>query len=418
MNTQKPVTVTGVLSQVVRSFEPSVLRGWYGSIREMMGGSKAFYALLISFWMVVYASTLVALDAISIGYHEAYAVTRDIPWGILIAAYIFFVVTSTGLCIVSAIGHIFGQKNFMPLGKRAVFLSIVTIMCGFVCILLEIENPFKMMLYNMVSPNFTSNIWWMGTLYGAYMFFMILEFAFLQLGVHRLAMYSGLVALISGIAAHSNLGAIFGMLHGREFWYGPYMPIYFIVSAMMSGCAAIMLFTVVAYKVNGKDLNADEAMKNSMKAVGKLCVLLISILMFFTVWKILTGLVGAAGKVETIHSFLTGPYALNFWVFEVGLGMAIPFVLLFISKFENFKLMAWASAMMIVGIFMMRYDLVVLGQVVSVFHELGVNEYQGLLEYTPSFHEIGIIIGALGLTAMTFLIGEKVFKGHVADEHH
>jgi molybdopterin-containing oxidoreductase family membrane subunit len=122
--------------------------------------------------------------------------------------------------------------------------------------------------------------------------------------------------------------------------------------------------------------------------------------------------------VETIHSFLTGPYALNFWVFEVGLGMAIPFVLLFISKFENFKLMAWASAMMIVGIFMMRYDLVVLGQVVSVFHELGVNEYQGLLEYTPSFHEIGIIIGALGLTAMTFLIGEKVFKGHVADEHH
>ncbi|KKK81043.1 hypothetical protein LCGC14_2817450, partial [marine sediment metagenome] len=316
---EKSLSVPSVLGQVASNFDSSVLKGWYGSLQEMMQGSKTTYYIAAGlFWLVVYASTIVALDAISVGYHHAYGVTREIPWGLLISTYIFFVVTSTGLCIVSSIGHVFGVKAFMPIGQRAVFLAIVTICSGFVAILLDIEMPFRMMLYNAISPNFTSNIWWMGTLYGAYLFFMILEFGMLLIKWHRLALYCGLIALVSGIAAHSNLGAIFGMLHGREFWYGPYMPIYFILSAMMSGCATIMLFTWIAYKVNHKTM--EQEMRDSMSAVSKLCVLLIAILMFFTTWKILTGLVGGAGKVETLHSFLSGPYAVNFWVFEVALG--------------------------------------------------------------------------------------------------
>jgi len=411
----KAQTKTSVLSHVINSFDASVLKGWYTSLGEMVPGSKKYYLTMGFFWLAIYASTLVALDAISVGYHEAYGVSREIPWGLLISTYIFFVVTSTGLCIISAIGHIFGVDSLLPIGKRAVFLSIVTICSGFVVILLEIENPFKMMLYNVLSPNLTSNIWWMGTLYGAYMFFMILEFSFLLLKWHRIAVIAGLIALLSGIAAHSNLGAIFGMLHGREFWYGPYMPIYFIVSAMMSGCAAIIFFTWTAYKINGKEY--DEPMQKAMVTLSKLTVLLISIVLFFTIWKILTGLVGAEGKVLTIKSFLFGSYAVNFWVFEVLMGMVIPLIMMLYSKGKKYGLMALSSAMMIAGIFVMRFDLVVLGQVVSVFHELGVNEYKGILSYTPSFHEWAIVGGALSVTALTFLLGEKIFKGHVADEH-
>ena len=31
---------------------------------------------------------------------------------------------------------------------------------------MEIENPWRMAIWNVISPNPTSNIWWMGTLYG------------------------------------------------------------------------------------------------------------------------------------------------------------------------------------------------------------------------------------------------------------
>jgi molybdopterin-containing oxidoreductase family membrane subunit len=143
----------------------------------------------------------------------------------------------------------------MPIVNRAVFLSVATIFAGFTVIFFDIENPFRMALYNVISPNLTSNLWWMGTLYGAYMVFMAGEFIFILLKNHRFATYAGLAGLISGIIAHSNLGAIFGMLHGREYWYGPYMPIYFITSAIMSGCAAIIFFSWLGYKINNERID-------------------------------------------------------------------------------------------------------------------------------------------------------------------
>ncbi|MFW5906610.1 MAG: NrfD/PsrC family molybdoenzyme membrane anchor subunit, partial [Desulfobia sp.] len=108
------------------------------------------------------------IHAFIIGHHQAYAVTREVPWGLLIAAYVFFVVTSTGLCLVSSIGHVFGVDSFKPIAKRSVFMAITTIIAGFLIIAFEIANPWRMAIYNVTSPGLTSNIWWMGTLYGAY----------------------------------------------------------------------------------------------------------------------------------------------------------------------------------------------------------------------------------------------------------
>jgi molybdopterin-containing oxidoreductase family membrane subunit len=116
-------------------------------------------------------------------------------------------------------------------------------------------------------------------------------------------------------------------------------------------------------------------------------------------------------------AFLTGPYAVNFWIFELMLGMIIPFALMLLSKGTNFRFMVTASIMMVVGIFFMRYDLVILGQVVPVLHEIGVNEYPTLLKYSPSLHEWMVIVGAFGITALTFLLGERVFGGHHSEAH-
>ena len=103
------------------------------------------------------------IHSIIAGHEHTFGVTRDVPWGVLIAAYVFFVVTSTGLCIVSSIGHVFGFKDFNPIAKRAVFLSIATIVAGFLVIAFEIENSWRMPVGNVLGANPTSNIWWMGT---------------------------------------------------------------------------------------------------------------------------------------------------------------------------------------------------------------------------------------------------------------
>jgi len=124
--------------------------------------------------------------------HHAYNVTREHPWGLLIGVYIFFVVSSTGLCIVGSLGDVFGFKDYEMISKRAIFGSIVTIMAGFAVIAFEIGHPVTMLIYNVLSPGLTSAIWWMGTLYGLYLTFMIIEFVFLLKHNMKMAKIFGL----------------------------------------------------------------------------------------------------------------------------------------------------------------------------------------------------------------------------------
>ncbi|HMK60953.1 MAG TPA: NrfD/PsrC family molybdoenzyme membrane anchor subunit [Dissulfurispiraceae bacterium] len=396
----------------------AIAGGWAGvriGVLQALHGTKGYYAALIISGMLFLAAVAAGLHAKYIGTMHAYGASREVPWGILISTYVFFVVTSTGLCLVSSIGHVFGVKDFMPIAKRSVFLSIMTIVAGFFVIAFEIENPFRMAIYNVISPNLTSNIWWMGTLYGAYLFFMAVEFTFLVLNKPRIATAMGFMGVVSGIAAHSNLGAVFGMLHGREFWYGPYMPIYFIASAMMSGAATIIFFTWLAYKTNGERMDA--TMMRALNVTTKVGILLICTILFFTAWKFIAGFVGGEAKSAALELLLTGSYAFNFWVLEMALGMVIPLALFVLSRGQNLKLIAAASAMMIFGIFFMRYDLVIVGQLVPVYYELGVNDYAQLLSYAPSAHEIVIVLGGLAFVGLTFLLGEKIFSGHKSEIH-
>ncbi len=372
---------------------------------------------------VIYFLGLITLIGIGAGIHSLYVghehtfgVSREVPWGILIGAYVFFVVTSTGLCIVSSIGHVFGFKNFNPIAKRAVFLSIATIIAGFLVIAFEIENSWRMPYGNVVGANLTSNIWWMGTLYGAYLLFMIFEFVLLQLEEHKWATLCGLAGLLSGIVAHSNLGAVFGLLNGREFWHGPYMPIYFIASAAMSGCVAIIFFTYIAYKANRWEMNFD--MEEAMEGVAKLAALLMAIIFFFTCWKMITGITGhPPGKYESMQLLLEGAYSNNFWIGEVGLGMVIPFILIMLVRGKHMTTVFLASLLGIIGIFIMRYDLVIVGQLIPHYHGLGLVDYPEYFSYSPTLHENLVVAGGIAFCGMMFLIGEKVFRGHLTEEH-
>jgi len=387
--------------------------GFHG-VDALKNASPGYKMVMGFFALLALAGVVIGLHGMIVGYHHVYGVTKEVSWGLLISAYIFCVVTSTGLCIVSSIGHVFGGEAFMPIAKRAVFMSIMFMFGGFCIIFFDIENPFRMAIWNVFSPNFVSNMWWMGTLYGMYLVFMVIEYYFLLEQNHTLSRLMGFFGLVVGIAAHSNLGAVFGMLHGRPFWYGPYLPIYFIFSAAMSGGCAILFFTTLGWKINPEIMN--QRMERAVKAVTQVTIFLISVIIFFTIWKIITGMV-SEGKHLVIMSFLSGDYAINFWVFEVFLGMFLPLFLLIRSRGNNFNLIMWATGLMMIGIFFMRYDIVIPGQMESVYHSLGVVEAADLLTYTPSFHEIMASLFGISFISLAYFAGEKMLNGHQLEKH-
>jgi Polysulphide reductase len=177
----------------------------------------------------------------------------------------------------------------------------------------------------------------------------------------------------------------------------------------MTGCAFIIFFTIIAFKIIKKSM--DKLTGRSLEVVGKLTILMLVVIMFFTAWKMLTLAVGGPVKLEALVALIAGPYAFNFWGIEVIGGMIIPFVLLLISRAKNMMIMFVASVFMIFSIFFMRLDLVIVGQIVPLYLELGASEYSRLHTYTPSVHEILVVLGGVGFCGLAFLLGEKIFNG-------
>lgn len=340
------------------------------------------------------------------GHAAVYNVSREIPWGILIATYVFLVVSSTGLCLVSSLGHVFGIEKFDFIGKRAIILAILTLLCGFGTIAMELNHPIRMGIYAIISPNFSSAIWWMGTLYGLYLVLLCGELFFLMRGAHKGAFAMGMLGFIAAISAHSNLGAVFGLLEARPYWHGSFLPIYFILSALVSGGAIISMIVYFNHKSTGEPM--PQKYEDFMETLGKLQALFIMILIFFVVWKIIPGLYGhPPEKFEATMAVLSGPLAFNFWFFEVLLGLTIPSILLLNRKTRTPGGVMAAGLSATIGIFFMRYDLVIAGQLVSM-REGTADLAEGLLLYTPSATEIALVVGAISTCLLLYTLAERL----------
>ena len=343
--------------------------------------------------------------------HHAYNVTREHPWGLLIAVYIFFVVSSTGLCIIGSLGDVFGFKDYELISKRAIFGSIVTILAGFAVIAFEIGHPVTMLIYNVLTPGLTSAIWWMGTLYGLYLTFMIIEFIFLLKGDMAKAKIFGLTGLLVGLAAHSNLGSVFGFLNARPISNGVFYPTYFILTAFITGVFIAFILMGFRYKL---DFPAE--VKKMLTGLAKIQALLISILIFFVTWKMLTDIYGGMPNRADVAIHILGSW--TFWA-EVILAMVIPLVLILKDMGKSHVMLFWASMSGMIGIFFMRYNLVHDTQL-KPLQMLKTTEYQlppTWIHYFPSITEMMISLGGLGLCVAMYYAGTKFFNLD-ADEHH
>ncbi|MEO1954049.1 MAG: NrfD/PsrC family molybdoenzyme membrane anchor subunit [Campylobacterales bacterium] len=382
------------------------------SIKSLLSFEKTPVNMLIAVLTLSFlAMFVVGVATYLIHGHHAYNVTREHPWGLLIAVYIFFVVSSTGFCIIGSLGDVFGFKDYMMISKRAIFGSIVTILAGFSVIAFEIGHPITMLIYNVLSPGLTSAIWWMGTLYGIYLTFMIVEFYFLLNNDMKKAKIFGLSGLLVGLAAHSNLGSVFGFLNARTISQGVFYPTYFILTAFITGI--YLSFIVMGFRYK---LDFNEQTKKMLEGLAKIQGLLISILIFFVTWKMLTGVYGGVpGRAEVVEHIFE---SWTFWV-EVILAMAIPLVVILTTMGRKPVLMFWVSLSGMVGIFFMRYNLVHDTQL-KPLQMMKTSEYQlapEWIHYFPSTAEIFISLGGLGLCIAMYYAGTKLFNLD-EEEHH
>lgn len=372
-------------------------------VQEGVFTAPKFNWLLLVTLLCIGAGVAAGVYAQIVGHHHAFANTRGMPWGMLIGVYAYFAIISTGLCLMAAITHVFHIQRLIPLANRMVWLSVICLLGAFTVIGLEIENPWRMPLNMVLSPNLTSNIWWMGTLYGLAMGLLMLELFLIITGRIKAAVILGLSGAVAEMLANSNLGSVFASLAARPFWYGSQLPIFFLASALLSGAAAVILFTHYAHKLEGRKMSSDTFL--GLRVAGKIMAIMLFMISLATAWKFANAYCGTEELRIAADALVVGPLATTFWLFEIAIGLVLPLMLILFTKMRSLQALSLAALMILVGQFFSRFNLVVAGVIVPIY--AGYDDLPIYQSYSPTMSEYMLVVAGLGVVGFGFLVGEK-----------
>ncbi|MFN8622414.1 MAG: NrfD/PsrC family molybdoenzyme membrane anchor subunit [Chloroflexota bacterium] len=347
---------------------------------------------------------------------EVFGTTPAFEWGLLIAAYVLFAVTTSGLCLVSALGTVFGIAAFQPVAKRAAVLAFICLCAAFGVIALDLHWPMRLLFGAILSPSPLSPMWWMGTVYGIYLGFLVLELAGMFGGWHRIAKLGGTLAMCAAIVAPATLGAVFGVLIARPYWHGPFMPAYLIGTAVLSGSAMLALLYALVVRL-GLRGDGPEA-RTTLTALARLLGGAIGLGMFLVAWQFLVNVYGSVpGNSDAAMALLTGPLAPQFWL-RVVAGLLVPFAIILVKRWRTPDGIAFASALVLAGLVLDRSGFVSAGQVAPTTTASGIVS-KPYAAYTPSPVELAIIVGAMAAIAFAYTLAERYLdlREEPAHEH-
>ena len=326
-------------------------------------------------------------------------------WGLLIVAYVFFAITTSGLCLASSLGTVFGIEMFIPLEKRHAILALLCLVTAFGVIALDLQYPVRMVLGAVLSPSPFSPMWWMGVFYGAYLVFLVTEVLSMFTGRWRLHRIACVLSSITAIVAPTTLGAVFGVLSSRPYWHGAFTPPAMVVAAILSGIAllGIVFACVHRFRLAGFERAATLA----IPAIRLLLTIVLAVTVLVVAWDTAWGLYGnVPGLSDATGAILVGPLALPFWIVRVLLGLVVPLVLLVNPGTRTPTGLFAASCLAFLGLFADRAIFVFAGQVAPGTAVAGVLSWP-FASYTPSLVEVSVVVGAFAFIALVYTLAER-----------
>ncbi len=288
---------------------------------------------------------------------KVWGVSNIIPWGQLITFYIYFIGLSAGAIIISSLSYVFKREIYEPIGRLAVFMGIL-LMVGAMCfVMVDLGRPekaWRLFMYfylNNMSSLFAIN----SIFYTGYITLMLIYLWLIFEGKKKMASIIGTVDVLWAIAVHMGTGAIFGLIGNREIFFSPIKPFEFLTAALTSGTSLIILTTVVTFKLTQRAIKEE-----LIFSLGRLLTGIILILFIMVFVDKLTHFYFP--NREAVIYLFTGNYWWIFWIFQIGLGIILPLILLTHPRTRrSMKGVVYAATSVIIGVFGERAALVIPG---------------------------------------------------------
>jgi len=392
--------------------DPRVLvRAGLADVRSMPRALRLWFAALLGLLGVAAVAALIALPP---GW-EVFGTTPSFEWGLLIVGYVFFAITTSGLCLTSSLGTVFGIDRYRPLEKRHAILAVLCLTSAFGIIVLDLHYPIRLLFGAVLSPSPTSPMWWMGVFYGGYLAILLVEVWSMFWNHAVIHQWACTLAACMAIVAPFTLGAVFGVVGAHAYWHGIFTPIQMVVTAFVAG--ASLLCIVLAVVVRLRLAGHERARRLAIPGLRLLLGIGLLAVAALVARQLVVGLDSdERGMREATEAVMFGPDAAQFWILRVGVGIITPLVLIALPWTRTDLGTLVAGVCGLVGVFFDRVLLVSGGQAVPVSAHAGVVS-SPYAAYTPSPVEIVVVLGAGAFVALGYTLAERYLDLGEADVH-
>lgn len=287
-----------------------------------------------------------------------YNVEHELPFGLLIANYFYLTGLSAGSFILSTLAYGFGIEKYKPIGKVGVVLATVLLILAPVNLLVDLEQPLRfwhLFLYLRI----TSPITWGSFLLTLYPLNCMIYGYFMFKGDPKKTKFFGLIGIPLALLVHGYTGFILALGKARVLWNTAIMPPIFLISAMVSGIALMILVVVIKGYFFSDERRVDTALCLDL---GRMLAWAIVADLAFIATDILVLLTSHTEAYIAAMMLLKGSMSHLFIGVEVLLGSIVPlFLLLFPSTKKRLSFIILSSILVMIGIFTMRYVMVIGG---------------------------------------------------------
>jgi len=324
----------------------------------------------------------------------------ELQWSILIVLYPFITGLVAGAFILASLERVFNVQAVRPTYRLALLTALAFLLVAPLPLQLHLGHPersFEMYL----TPHKTSAMAMFGFVYLWYLMVVLLVeiwldyrrelvlaarrstgaarlfYRLLTLGSDNISPESlriddkvGRIVTIIGIPSafmlHGYVGFIFGSIKANPWWSTPMMPIVFLFSAIVSGIAMVMLLYVVLSWWR-------------RAAIDMVCVDMVAKYLFYAflvdfaleMLDLIHRIYEADESFRALDFMVHTKLFLSQIVLQLIVGTGIPIVLLAVNQVVRFaprtrvRMYLTAGCLTLVGIFAMRWNVVIGGQLFS-----------------------------------------------------
>ena len=324
----------------------------------------------------------------------------DLQWGILIVVYPFITGLVAGAFILASLERVFNVKVLKPTYQIALLTALSFLLVATMPLISHLSQPQR--AYEiMITPHSSSAMAIFGFVYLWYlMVVLLLEIWFdyresmvvwskekkgimkwvyrvLTLGLSdishetvrwdkKLGYLITIIGIPSAFILHGYVGFIFGSIKANPWWSTPLMPIIFLFSAMVSGIALVMfIYMAISY------FRKQPVELKVLDTIGR--YLFFILILDFTLEGLdqIHRIYESDESFEIIKLLVSGKLYLTLFISQGIIGTIIPLIILAFLQFYKRvisirkTLYLVVSILVLIGVYSMRWNIVIGGQLFS-----------------------------------------------------